>query len=368
MERLGAGDLASILDLVRALGDVGDPDEFLDVSLHGVMELVPCTVATMNEVVPSADRVVAWTRPDSFHFPDGVPEELARLAGDHPLITHIATTGDGSAHRITDFLSQEEFHRTELYEQVYRPMGIEYQMAVGFPVPQPTVLGLAMNRVERDFSDRDVLALNTVRPHLVQGWRTVRDRRHLQALLTASEDAIASAGWGLIVLWDPPQELAPGALVTLYRYFGRPSRTSPFPSRVAHWLEGQRHSPDERGLALSQPLTAHQDGRRAILRYLPPRAGHPGAIVVTEQSDTAARHGFESLGLTRREAEVVALVAGGATNTDIATRLGIAVGTVKKHLENVYTKLGVHGRAQVVAFAFESLGSPSAGAAGSPVL
>lgn len=75
--RLAADDLAGILDLVHALGDVSDPDEFLDVSLQGVMELVPCTVATMNEVVPSADRVVAWTRPDSFHFPDGVPERLA---------------------------------------------------------------------------------------------------------------------------------------------------------------------------------------------------------------------------------------------------------------------------------------------------
>ena len=55
-ERLESGDLAAILDLVHALGDVEDPDAFLDVSLRGVMELVPCTVATMNEVVPSADR------------------------------------------------------------------------------------------------------------------------------------------------------------------------------------------------------------------------------------------------------------------------------------------------------------------------
>jgi DNA-binding CsgD family transcriptional regulator len=358
MERLAVGDLTDILDLVRALGDVEDPDEFLDVSLQGVMELVPCTVATMNEVVPTADRVVAWTRPETFHFPVGVPEELARLAGDHPLITHIATTGDGSAHRITDFVSQEEFHRTELYERVYRPMGIEYQMAVGFPVPQPTVLGLAMNRELRDFSERDVLTLNTVRPHLVQGWRTVRDRRHMQALLDASEDAIAGQGSGLIVLWDPPQELAPGVLVTLHRTFGRPSRSSPFPSRVERWLEEQAAQSGGHGLELSRPLTAQRDGRRVILRYLPARGGHPGAVVVTERSGSSDRRGFESLGLTQREAEIVALVAAGSTNADIAARLGLATSTVKKHLENVYVKLGVHGRAQVVSFAFETLGGP----------
>ena len=116
MEGLGAGDLARILDLVHALGDVGDPDEFLDVSLDGMMELVPCSIATMNEVVPAADRVAAWVRPVAVEIPPGALETLARLADEHPLISHIATTGDGSAHRISDFWTQEEFHRSELYD------------------------------------------------------------------------------------------------------------------------------------------------------------------------------------------------------------------------------------------------------------
>jgi DNA-binding CsgD family transcriptional regulator len=355
-ERLEAGDLQTILDLVHALSDVGDPDEFLDVSLRGVMDLVPCAVATINEVVPSADRVVGWTRPESFDIPPGAAEALSRLAGDHPLISYMANTGDGSAHRISDFWSQDEFHRSELYEEVYRPMGVEYQMAVGFPVPRPTILGLAMSREVLDFSDRDLLALDAMRPHLVQGWQTVRDRCQLQALLNAAEDAITAQDSGLIVLWDPPEELTPGVLLTLHRYFGEPRHAALFPSRVIRWLDAQAQvPPSETGLTLARPLTAQRGGRRAILRYLPPRAGHPGAIVVTERSDSSERSGFESLGLTPREAQVIELVAAGSTNGEIAGTLGLALGTVKKHLENVYTKLGVHGRAQVVAFAFETL-------------
>jgi DNA-binding CsgD family transcriptional regulator len=356
-ERLEAGDLEKILDLVHALSDVGDPDEFLDVSLHGVMDLVPCAVATINEVVPSADRVVGWTRPESYDIPPGAAEALSRLAGDHPLISYMASTGDGSAHRLSDFWTQDEFHRSELYEEVYRPMGVEYQMSVGFPVPRPTVLGLAMSRETVDFSDRDLLALDAMRPHLVQGWQTVRDRSQLKALLNAAQDALVVRDSGLIVMWDPPQELSPGVLLTLYRYFGEPTRASPFPSRVTRWLEAQARvtSSSETGLTLARPLTAQRGGRRAILRYLPARAGHPGAIVVTERSDSSERSGFESLGLTPREAQVIGLVSAGSTNADIAERLGVALGTVKKHLENVYTKLGVHGRAQVVAFAFETL-------------
>jgi DNA-binding NarL/FixJ family response regulator len=48
--------------------------------------------------------------------------------------------------------------------------------------------------------------------------------------------------------------------------------------------------------------------------------------------------------LTTREAEVLELVAAGLTNAAIAERLWISPGTVKKHLDNVYGKLGVANR------------------------
>jgi DNA-binding CsgD family transcriptional regulator len=357
MERLGSGDLTRILDLIHALGEVDDPDEFLDVSLDGMLDLVPCTVATLNEVVPSADRVAVWTRPASIEFPPGARETLARLAGDHPLISHIATTGDGSAHRISDFWTQERFHQTELYELVYQPIGIEYQMALGFPVPRPTVLGLAMNRGDRDFSDRDVSAMNTVRPHLVQAWRTVQDRLRLQSMVDAAHDGLATMDLGVLVLSHPPEELTQGVLTTLYRYFGRPSRTSPFPSRVDHWLQEQRGRHDREALVLPRPLSTRLDGRRAVLRYLPARGRHPGAIFVSENSVAGEPNSLALLGLTPREAEIVVHVTRGASNAQVARDLHVASGTVKRHLENVYRKLGIHGRGQLTAFVVETLGA-----------
>jgi DNA-binding CsgD family transcriptional regulator len=53
--------------------------------------------------------------------------------------------------------------------------------------------------------------------------------------------------------------------------------------------------------------------------------------------------------LTRREREILALVAGGLTNRQIAIRLSLAPGTVRKHLDNIYEKLNVPGRAAAVA-------------------
>ena len=48
--------------------------------------------------------------------------------------------------------------------------------------------------------------------------------------------------------------------------------------------------------------------------------------------------------LTRREREVLELVAEGRTNAEIGRQLWIASGTVRRHLENVFSKLDVHTR------------------------
>ena len=52
--------------------------------------------------------------------------------------------------------------------------------------------------------------------------------------------------------------------------------------------------------------------------------------------------------LTRREREVLVLVAEGLTNAEIGTRLWISAGTVRRHLENVFAKLEVHTRTAAV--------------------
>jgi LuxR family maltose regulon positive regulatory protein len=53
--------------------------------------------------------------------------------------------------------------------------------------------------------------------------------------------------------------------------------------------------------------------------------------------------------LTRREQEVLRLIAEGASNQDIAEALVIALGTVKKHITTIFAKVGVTSRTQLLA-------------------
>jgi len=58
--------------------------------------------------------------------------------------------------------------------------------------------------------------------------------------------------------------------------------------------------------------------------------------------------------LTERERDMVAAVARGSSNSEIAQELFIGPATVKSHVSSVLTKLGLRDRAQVVVFAYES--------------
>ena len=58
--------------------------------------------------------------------------------------------------------------------------------------------------------------------------------------------------------------------------------------------------------------------------------------------------------LTNREIEIIGCVYGGLTNRAIAGQLGIAPNTVKKHVYNLFYKLGVNSRVQLVKFIVEN--------------
>ena len=95
--------------------------------------------------------------------------------------------------------------------------------------------------------------------------------------------------------------------------------------------------------------TAHDGHISAIDDFL--RRDGPHRSPAALPSDSIAPPSVSGTPLTPREVEVLAFVASGLTNKDIAEELGVAVGTVERHVVNVYTKIGARGRVEATTYA-----------------
>lgn len=88
------------------------------------------------------------------------------------------------------------------------------------------------------------------------------------------------------------------------------------------------------------------------------RAAHDGRPTLSPEATEALIHAATrpkapSYDLTPREKEVLALMAEGLSNPQIAERLVVSHSTVKFHVSSVLSKLGVHGRTEAVALAIQ---------------
>jgi two-component system nitrate/nitrite response regulator NarL len=88
------------------------------------------------------------------------------------------------------------------------------------------------------------------------------------------------------------------------------------------------------------------------VRVLPPRmTGTLFSQIARAAIDRGAEAALEAVRMTQREREVIALIAEGKSNKEIAQNLNIATDTVKSHVRNVMDKLALNSRLQIAAYA-----------------
>lgn len=325
MTRLRTSDLEAALSFLGEASSVEGPDPFPRPLLESLQRLVPSDSVVYDEL----DRVretVLWEEV----FPglaDG-PEEPTYwdVRDQHPVCRHHEVAGEFNALRISDFLTRSELHRTEIYWDWFHPWGVEYQMSVGLDAPLTHTKVFLFNRAgRRDFSARDQAILNFLRPHLANLYEAARARRRAAQALALLEESET----GLLILDGAGviEHATPEAVRLMSAYF-RDYRGS-LPDEVADWLLDQRRA--------ASPEALRVEGEEMSLRV----EVVDGALLLTEERAEPS--------LTDREREILELVAAGKSNAEIAEAMWIAPGTVRKHLENVYEKLGVHSRTAAVA-------------------
>jgi DNA-binding CsgD family transcriptional regulator len=140
----------------------------------------------------------------------------------------------------------------------------------------------------------------------------------------------------------------------------------PWPSAYARWRQAEallaaRAPRDTAGTALAQAWTLASTHGAALLvteiqalarraRITLPPPGPPDQVVAGQGSEPG-RPASDELGLTAREQDVLALIAEGRTDRQIAEALFISPRTVAMHVSSILTKLGVPNRGGAAAVA-----------------
>jgi len=196
MERLSAKDLRTVLEVARDLGATDEADGFRASLLTQLKRLVPYDIASWNVVSPgSREAQISAVDPEDCRE-DGDEELLGSLLHQNPLVS--ATT-PGRVLKFSDLISLRELHRTDVYDLVYGPRGVEHQMAV-LPAPPASVIGVALNRRRPDFSERDRRVLEVTQPLIFQAYERTAAITLLSGMLSAFQSAAEAAAQAIIVL------------------------------------------------------------------------------------------------------------------------------------------------------------------------
>jgi hypothetical protein len=183
-------DTAAVLGLVEALTAAQTLDEYAVITMTGLTELIPCIDASFNEMNPSAHRIRWRSVPENSRM-DGYAPVFAELMHQNPLVRHFEETEDTRAMMWSNLASLDQIKQTELYQEMFRHLGVDSQMALVLPAPPGIIVGFAVNTGAEGFTQRDRAVMNTLRPHLAHCYRSIQLRDELSNL----QQALQVGGW-----------------------------------------------------------------------------------------------------------------------------------------------------------------------------
>jgi DNA-binding CsgD family transcriptional regulator len=319
-------DLAAVLSFVAETRDADGPEALGTELLDRLAEIVRCEYATY-ESFDWPRRVVTAYIPCSYEGPCAVdPQERVKGFWTWETLPHLSSA---SFHKLSDLFCRRE--RERIRDEGRWNAEFRIVDTLGFRIgDRRTRTGwLHFDSQRRDFDERDRELALSARPHFEALWRKAVSRRQIAELLGALEQDGDTAAGRAIVLFDTDGRIdhatAEGRSL-LATWFG--THDSRLPPELHEWL------------ALAAPGDRRTERRNGSVLTL--EAAGDFTLTLFERDSDDAR-------LTRREREIVGLVAEGLSNAEIAGMLWVAQSTVAKHLEHAYSKLGVHSRTAAVA-------------------
>jgi DNA-binding CsgD family transcriptional regulator len=343
----GSRERRATFDLVEALGSSLDIRLVLERAYPFLLQLVPADYGALG--ISSSGKpedyqwIVAKIPPAFF----AAYPEMAR----HDFVRKSVARRPNVVMRDEDMVSRTELEANMMYRRA-REVGapLEQVMAVMLHIDDRWQSGLSLYREkERPFTNRERAILQDVTPAIVNAVRSCHLFASAVDWSVALEALLVDQTASIVLVAPPATEVArtAGAARLIDKWFGLHER------RV-----GQLPAPLLTLLARGAPgAWSRRGGDRTLDVSLVPLTGCMGRVtamlVLRELSRGIQIPAPWRVLLTPRQQEVTAAVLRGWDNRSIASELDLDETTVKRHLQDIFDRLGVQSRTALVARAAE---------------
>src|SRR5690349_1985804 len=163
---LESNDFELLLAAVKLLNSDSKLETLASRTLNSVFSLIPNEMVAFDGFgIDSNYNGNLWYSP-----PETVPEWRIQLLADllpqQPIYQNVILAKAQKTSRISQYISLEEFHHTVLYNEFYRHIGGDSQLATNLLVSPELHVACSLHRLKTDFTDRDLEVLDLFAPHL----------------------------------------------------------------------------------------------------------------------------------------------------------------------------------------------------------
>lgn len=274
-------------------------------------------------------------------------EVYAQYLHEHPFIPEIVVRRRFDAITVSDFMSDAQFKHTGIYNEYYRPVGVERQISVTMNINQDCLIVCTLSRSRKDFDLIEKSILNLMSPHFTTA---VRNANSFESLLLKEQNwqsVAESMGRAIIVLdlEGKTKYLSDHSASLLQKYFGGEKlKIHDLPHTLYQWTKKNYENCNSQEYRLPpKPLVLTEKGEKLIVRFKCSKNLSSINLLLDEEKQITPKH-LIFLGLTKREAEILFWIIAAKTNVEISFLCDISPRTVQKHIEHICTKLGVENR------------------------
>jgi len=351
VETLTAQKMRQLLVFIEQINLSCESEALTQQLLSALTTLIPGDYVSLNIFNRNLEMEdAAWNPVDQCIPAEEQAAILDEHVSEHPFTPIAVQDWQLPATCMSDVFSQRKLRQTGLYNELYRPLGIEYQLGVGVPTSDNKLLVIAHSRDYRDFNKSEKQLLQVAGCHIHNRLEFANKQMQLSRHLKLLLDFNSTESQGLVILSGDNREqwVNQYAHELIAHYFPHESSNSTkLPSELRAWLKQQQENLDQ--IQELQPFIIRSESKELHIDLLEVGSTEVGKLLRMEERyrglPTVVCERFD---LTPRESEVLEWVIKGKTNIEIGMLLSIRHTTIKKHLEHIYNKLDVYNRTAAV--------------------